>query len=157
MGLLKRNIPPYDTFLFRSAPRPITGGVGGGIAVAGAIAVAWPTSHLANPFAVALLLFFITLPIVNAIMDWVSWWVSRWLGANLLDTVGRAAGRWSKTVSLFSIAGYMVIDLVVAVFLLWLLAMALPFVIQLFNFWCRGAGLMEPLPLAAFLVEVVQQ
>src|SRR5271166_5579864 len=22
MGLLKRNIPPYDTFLFRSAPRP---------------------------------------------------------------------------------------------------------------------------------------
>src|SRR5271166_929400 len=25
MGLLKRNIPPYDTFLFRSAPRPNTG------------------------------------------------------------------------------------------------------------------------------------
>src|SRR5271166_6909146 len=24
MGLLKRNIPPYDTFLFRSAPRPLS-------------------------------------------------------------------------------------------------------------------------------------
>jgi len=87
-------------------------------------------------------------------MDWASWWVSRWLGASLLDTIDRAAGRGSKIVSL---VGYMVIDLVVAVILLWLLAMALPFVIQLFNLWCREAGLTEPLPLAAFLDQVVQR
>src|SRR5271166_2927223 len=35
MGLLKRNIPPYDTFLFRSAPRPtIWGGEAAGAALA---------------------------------------------------------------------------------------------------------------------------
>jgi hypothetical protein len=55
------------------------------------------------------------------------------------------------------LAGHMAADLLAAVGLLYLLAMALPFVIELFNLGCRGAGLQEPLQLRTFLALAVQR
>jgi len=124
------------------------------IPLAGALATAWLIANLGDPRVVAVLLFFFALPVINALLDCPSWWVSRALGRHLLGTLDNAAGRGRKTLVL---AVHMAADLIAAVALLYLLAMALPFMIELFNLACRGFGLQEPLQLRSFLAQAVQR
>ncbi len=83
-----------------------------------------------NPLSLAFLLFFVALPFANALLDWPSWAISRWLGHDLHDlmngrlrSLGRALrwlfrGSWRPV----SFAVHILLDLGAAVVLLAALA-----------------------------------
>lgn len=123
-----------------------------GVFVVLAIAASGSTSLDAG--GVALLLFFVALPILNAVLDWPSWWVSRKLGGNLVDQIAKDAGRRRRSVVLVL---HGLADFIAAVVLLYLLAIALPFMIELFNLWAEASGVSKPLELRAFLNRAVSQ
>ena len=99
------------------------------LALAGALAGALGTA--ANTFSATFLLFFLLLPFVNALFDWVSWQVSRWLGDNLLNiSKDEDTPAWWRVVRY---VGDIIWDVVVATVCLLGLAWAVPRAINAFN------------------------
>jgi hypothetical protein len=137
--------------------------MGGAFALAIAGAVIWLAG--VNPLSLAFLLFFVVLPVANALLDWPSWAISRWLGHDLHDLMsGRSRwlgrilrplfrGAWQAA----SFAVHILLDLGAAVVLLVALAILLPFLIQLFNNAVLATGGEPPLALHGFLTRAVQR
>lgn len=99
---------------------------------------------IASDADLAILLFFGILPVANLLLDWPSWWISRWLGRRLLKQTSDETRQW---VRLAMIIGHAVIDLVTAIVFLVLLALALAFVVE---------GVAPELELDAFIEQAVQ-
>lgn len=110
------------------------------------------TSEL--PFMLGVSLFYIILPAVNSVWDWLSWWVSRRLGQALHDLL---TARRNVAAMVLLALGHVVLDLVAALAFLALLALTLPLVIDGFNAvvapWVNEP---LPLPLAGFLCVSAQ-
>ncbi|MEM7044939.1 MAG: hypothetical protein AAF543_19200 [Pseudomonadota bacterium] len=118
--------------------------IGLGLPLALAVALAGAEGAAANTFSATFLLFFLLLPFINALFDWASWQVSRWLGDNLL-TISKMRGypSWKRA------AHYLkdiVIDGGFAVACLIGLAWAIPRVIEAFNaflLWFTGESIFQ--------------
>ena len=114
-------------------------------------------------YDISLLLFFVALPIANALLDWPSWWVSRWLGQHLLKIVSRKAASSANPGGSFACSDRRGFARPrpdrprSAVLCLWGLAVLLPFLIELFNLWSAAHGNPKPLALRPFLNQAVQQ
>ena len=96
---------------------------------------------------IGLVLFLVGLPLINALLDWASWWISRWLG---LDLRRRLGSRLNRSWQFIAIAAHVVIDMAAALAFLWMLALVLPLVIELFNHWALATNGRKPLPLTDF-------
>jgi hypothetical protein len=72
-------------------------------------------------------LFLILLPVVNALLDWPSWLLSRWLGRDLLKRLG--GNRFQQ---LWTLSWHGTVDLLGAAVFLILLALLLPRAVGLF-------------------------
>ena len=113
----------------------------GGLALAFALVMSGGIS--APSLNATFLLFFVLLPFVNALFDWTSWQVSRWLGDNLL-TISRdqETPAWWRAIRY---VGDMICDIVVALACLLGLAWAVPRVINAFNSliqWFTGESII---------------
>ena len=77
-----------------------------------------------------MLLFFLILPLVNSLFDWLSWWTTRALGKRLLAVLDEQRGVWQRrgVIVLHSFA-----DLASSVALLLLMAFALGLGFQAYN------------------------
>jgi hypothetical protein len=128
----------------------IVAGIDAG-AVAMLIGIGAFSGDVSSAAALGLLLFYLVLPTVNALWDWLSWWVSRRLGHGLHALL--AAGRNTAVTALLAL-GLVALDLVAALTFLALLAWTLPLVIDGFNaFAAWWQGIPPPLPLASFLCD----
>ena len=96
-----------------------------------AVAVALAEGTFANTFSATVITFFLLLPFVNALFDWVSWQVSRWLGDKLLEISKDAEASFLQRFARFALD--MIIDGGFAVLCLIGLAWAIPRVIETFN------------------------
>lgn len=109
-------------------------------------------SGFVNELAVILLIFFLVLPMINGVVDWASWWVTRRLGAHLLAAVATSPpaggfavsplgapldGARAKPRSAMRLAGvalgHGVVDLVVATLMLLGMALTLAFGFEVYN------------------------
>lgn len=72
-------------------------------------------------------LFLIVLPVVNALLDWPSWLLSRWLGRDLLKRLGD-----NRFQQLWALLWHGIVDLMGAAAFLILLAFLLPRAVALF-------------------------
>ena len=96
------------------------------------------------------LLFWIFLPTINAIFDWASWWISRSLGRNLVSVLDHPGTPFRKRACTF--IQDILIDLIVAMFLLVALTWIIPRIIDAWNsfvVWMTGGE--APLELATYL------
>ena len=109
----------------------------------------WPGVNAAAP--ALLVLFFFLFPFANALLDWLSWIVSRWLGRRL-QRVNEASSNAHGGIRRWGVflrhAGA---DLAAAVALLWLLAWTIPLTVDLYNGLYVRLGRPEPLPLRGYL------
>ena len=120
---------------------------------------------MADPIWLAWVLFFLILPIANALLDWPSWAVSRWLGHDLHDLMRgetRRLGRWLRRLfraawQPVAFAVHIGLDLVAALVTLLALAALLPFLVQLFNHFAVARGVAAPLELGGFLDDAVME
>lgn len=114
-------------------------------------------SVIAFAFALAgnlsAVLFFVALPFANMVFDCLSWWISRWLGQHLLDQTRGESDRMARFVV---IGGHALLDIAAAILFLFLLAITLPFVIELYNLWTVRSGLPQPLELRPFIDRAAQ-
>ena len=132
----------------------LAGAVAGAVAVAIILVILTFSGGGLTTGGVGLTLLFVTPPVLNAFLDWPSWWASRWLGRRLLAQLGGEAARWRR----FAVLGiHGLIDFAAALLFLYLLAVALPFAIELFNLWALARGEAKPLELGAFLEAARQQ
>ena len=95
------------------------------------------------------ILFWAIVPLSNALFDWLSWVVSRWLGNNLLEIseardIGTLLRAWIYVRDI-------TIDFLAACALLVGLAWSLPRVIELWNGIVSLSGAKPPLELAGYL------
>ena len=110
------------------------------------------------------LLFLMILPWLNAIFDWLSWAVSRWLGRGLVALYDRQVPPPGAYVSpapsrgrfMLAYAGHMALDLAAALALLAGLAWAMPAGIDTFNAFAVWLGNPAPLPLEAYLCSAAK-
>jgi hypothetical protein len=77
-----------------------------------------------------MIIFVLVLPIINGLWDWLSWWITRWLGRHLLSTLGEARDLQLRAAT---IAGHGVLDLILAVALLAAMAFFLAFGFEAYN------------------------
>jgi len=86
--------------------------------------------HTGSKVVVVFLLFFLILPSVNSLFDWLSWWTTRALGLRLLAVLDERQGVWQRrgVIVLHSFA-----DLASSVALLLLMAFALGLGFQIYN------------------------
>jgi len=120
---------------------------------------------VSDPLWLACVLFFVMLPIVNALLDWPSWAVSRWLGHDLHDLMkgetrrlGRWLRRWFRAAwQPVAFVVHIGLDLVAALVTLLALAALLPFLVQLFNHLAVALGAAPPLELGGFLDDAVRE
>jgi len=88
---------------------------------------------LADPQITSWLLFLVLLPPINAVFDWASWWASRALGRSLVSTLEQPeATTWQRVRTLLS---DMLVDIVIAVFLLTMLAYFMPRLMDAWNWF----------------------
>lgn len=87
--------------------------------------------HTEDELAIWLLLFFLILPLVNSLFDWLSWWATRALGRRLLTTLESVEGGWRRAGA--AIAGHGLLDLAAAVVLLLIMAYALGLGFESYN------------------------
>ena len=73
---------------------------------------------------IVLVCFFLLLPLANGALDWLSWWISRWLGADLRRELSGLAPKRSMVLT---ICKHAAIDLAAAIGLLLVLALVLGF------------------------------
>ena len=100
----------------------VIGVVGGGVAIE------------ANPVNIIFLLFFLILPVINAIFDYLSMYASRYFAKRILKD--------SKGLIVFDILA----DLVIAAFLLYCLAQTLYFVLDMTNiYFIKNEALFIPI------------
>ncbi len=85
---------------------------------------------LADDLAVVLIVFFLVLPIVNGLWDWLSWWITRALGRHLLGSFGGARGLGQRAVA---VVGHGLLDLGLAAALLAAMAFFLAFGFEAYN------------------------
>jgi hypothetical protein len=85
---------------------------------------------LADELVVPLIVFFLVLPVVNGIWDWLSWWITRALGRHLLTSFGAARGLGPR---MAAVIGHGTLDLVLAVALLAAMAFFLAFGFESYN------------------------
>lgn len=104
-------------------------------------AISWPPK---DDVVVGHLLLAV-LPMVNMIVDWPSWWISRKLGHHLLES---SYFDMSDLKITGVIASHVLIDVAVAVLLFFGLAAVMSFTIELLNFWfvLRGSTSIVDLP-----------
>ncbi len=76
------------------------------------------------------MVFFLLLPVVNGVWDWLSWWITRGLGRHLLASFGGAAGLGWRVLA---VIGHGVLDLLLAVALLDAMAFFLAFGFEAYN------------------------
>ena len=130
--------------------------------VIGLLVTTWSHGFIA-PLRLVLLIVFI-LPIANALLDWPSWAISRWLGRDLHNSMHdrprpltrllyRLFPRAWKSVSFIV---HVMIDLGAAMVLLVGLAVLLAFLIEAFNDLIAATGGDPPLALHGFLTSAVQ-
>ena len=102
-----------------------------------------------------LILFWVLLPVANALWDWASWWVSRWLGQQLLDTIRRRdlgvlhkiwTGLWHATA-----------DFAFALMFLIMLARTLPWAVEQFNAWIVWGGGTPSFELGDYLCAAARE
>jgi hypothetical protein len=115
-----------------------TGAVSISIGIGAAVTIA---DIFTAPLWLTFAVFFLILPLWNALLDWPSWAMSRWLGHDLHDLMQGERRRlgtllqrifrraWQPAAFVLHIA----LDLAAAMVLLLALAALLPFVVQLFN------------------------
>ena len=86
--------------------------------------------HTGSKVVVVFLLFFLILPSVNSLFDWLSWWTTRALGLRLLAVLDERQGVWQRrgVIVLHSFA-----DLASSVALLLLMSFALGLGFQIYN------------------------
>ena len=87
-------------------------------------------SNVRDLFVVSVLLFFLVLPLANAVWDWLSWIASRRLGRHLLRTLDDERGPWARA---WAVAWHGLADLAIAVGLLLAMAWALAFGFALYD------------------------
>ena len=85
---------------------------------------------LVAPMVVIHLIFFLVLPIVNGLWDWLSWWITRALGRHLLGSFGDAGGLGQRAVA---VVAHGALDLILAVALLAAMAFFLAFGFEAYN------------------------
>ncbi|MBF0379843.1 MAG: hypothetical protein HQL69_02430 [Magnetococcales bacterium] len=100
-------------------------------------------ASLILPWVLSALLFFFILPVTNAILDWISWGISRGMGHLIL-----------KTHRIKMMVTHTLIDFVVATFLLSFLAFLLAGSIEALNIFAENQGQSRPLDLANLLGEL---
>jgi hypothetical protein len=93
---------------------PSSGAIGG-LAGTGFGVLFFGPEPLSGGFLVAVLLFFLILPLVNGLRDWMSWWVSRRLGRDLLKNLRPARSTGPR---IMTVASHAIADLVAAIFFL---------------------------------------
>jgi hypothetical protein len=98
-----------------------------GVAILGGT---FANSGLADAMALLLLLFFLALPVANGFWDWLSWIVTRRLGAHLLRHLGPRAGSGSRAAAIMA---HGLLDLGAAVALMLSMAFALALGFELYN------------------------
>ena len=131
-----------------SERKGIWAGAVGGMTGLGMLGFITSSKHSHDSFNVLLLLFFLILPLVNSLFDWLSWWTTRILGQRLLAVLDEPQGIWRRRgiIVLHSLA-----DLASSVALLLLMAFALGLGFQAYNdlamFWHES----EPLNLLAVI------
>jgi hypothetical protein len=104
------------------------GGLGGLTALS--VLGLFTSKHSHNQVVLFFLLFFLILPLVNSLFDWLSWWTTRVLGKRLLAVLDEQRGVWQRrgVIVLHSFA-----DLASSVALLLLMAFALGLGFQAYN------------------------
>lgn len=116
-----------------------------------------------NEMSLAFALFFCLLPVANALLDWWSWAVSRWLGRDLHDLMSgrkRRLGSWlrrlfGRATMPAAFAVHVAADVLAAAAFLVGLAILLPFLVQLFNAGMVCLGEPGPIELRDYLQAVV--
>ena len=88
------------------------------------------TPGLANELAVVMMVFFLVLPVINGLWDWLSWWITRGLGRRLLASFAGAGGLGRRAIA---VVGHGVLDLILAVALLAAMAFFLAFGFEAYN------------------------
>ena len=94
-------------------------------------------STLLSDNAIITILFLLLFPLFNALLDWLSWWISRFLGRHILLT----RGLW-RTIPLHTL-----IDLIAALLLLTIMCVSFTLFIEVFNLWAATYGGEPPLAL----------
>lgn len=119
----------------------ITGAIGGAFVGYLVVSTRDFSVPLADPAIVSILLFLIFLPLINGVVDWGSLSVSRFLGkvlSNILTDPNR-----KPAITMCIVSGFVIVDLVVAVVLLWIMTVGLTGTIQIYN---RSALQVLPVP-----------
>ena len=106
---------------------------GAGIFVATLMVTATGAIIFAGQFAIMLLLFFVMLPLTNALMDWLSWAVTRYI----LGFVARAPSGFQGVVFVLAL---LIIDFAAAALFFLVLSFVLPNSIELVNILLHAAG-----------------
>ena len=106
------------------------------------ISATYRVGGLFNHMSITTILFLVVLPFLNALWDWVSWGISRWLGTKIV-----------RRRSVIRIAGHAVIDAVAALLLLVGLTVTLVIVIEGINVLGQTFANVAPLGLDEFLVK----
>ena len=75
--------------------------------------------------ALTILIFFTILPVINAAVDWISWGVSRYLGMKIINL---------KNINLMEMISHLIIDIILAIVLLFLLALIIVISFEIVNF-----------------------
>ena len=104
--------------------------------------VIYRVDGLFHYLSITIILFLVVLPFLNALWDWVSWGISRWLGTEIV-----------RRRSVSRIAGHAVIDVVAALLLLLGLTVTLVIVIEGINVLGQTFANVAPLELDEFLVK----
>lgn len=108
---------------------------------------------LLSPGLSVLSLFFVYLPLTNMVLDWPSWWISRWLGHHLIR---QTSGANSRIAGFLLIGIHVLIDLSIAITLLFGLAVALPLVIELLNLLGNQRSELQNIELRSLITQTVQ-
>lgn len=107
------------------------------------------TAELAHVVPTSVVLFGLLLPLLNAVFDWLSWLVGRWLGRDLAESLGsEASGGWRRFVTFVLHVGA---EVALAVVSLVGMAWGIPRAIELFNAGLRVLGSPTPLALGDYL------